>query len=196
MKGAAIGVLLLLLQSPIGHALQRRESPRALIEGQVVRADTGEPIPRARVTLQRETAGSAAMTSGQSVAARGDAAQSATTDETGRFAFTVTAGSYRILAARNGFVRQHYGQRFAGGPGTAIAISSGVARRDIAFRLIPTGSLNGVVRDGSGEPLPGFQVQLLKAVYNSAGQRTFRIDGGDRTDDRGEYRVYGVTPGR
>lgn len=199
MRAAAVGALLLLLQSPTGHALQQRESARAIIEGLVVRADTGEPIPRARVTLQSDTAGSAGTISSQPATADGrpDAAQSATTDDKGRFVFTrLTAGSYRIVAARNGFVRQQYGQRVPGGAGTAITLALGDARRDIAFRLIPTGSVSGAVRDVSGEPLPGFQVQLLKAVYNSAGQRTFRLEGGDRTDDRGEYRVYGVTPGR
>jgi protocatechuate 3,4-dioxygenase beta subunit len=198
MRGAALGALLLLLQPPIGHALQQRESAGAVIEGVVVRADTGEPIPRARVTVESETAGSTGTTSGQPAGDRGrDAAQSATTDDRGRFVFSgLTAGSYRIVAARNGFVRQRYGQRFFGGPGTAVTITSDDARREIAFRLVPTGSVSGAVRDVSGEPLPGFQVQLLRAVYNSAGQRTLRSEGGDRTDDRGEYRVYGVTPGR
>jgi hypothetical protein len=42
----------------------------------------------------------------------------------------------------------------------------------------------------------GAHVQLLRASYNASGQRTVQTAGGDRTNDRGEYRVYWVTPGR
>jgi hypothetical protein len=52
------------------------------------------------------------------------------------------------------------------------------------------------VRDPSGEAVTGLEVQLLRQVYTATGQRTFVTAGTDRTNDRGEYRVFWVTPGR
>src|SRR6185295_18373141 len=54
----------------------------------------------------------------------------------------------------------------------------------------------GRIRDANGRPAVGILVQLLHAVYNSAGQKSFQAVGSGKTDDRGEYRVYWVTPGR
>src|SRR6185436_20214945 len=42
----------------------------------------------------------------------------------------------------------------------------------------------------------GIQVQLLKSTYNASGQRVFQPAGTARTDDRGDYRLYWITPGR
>jgi hypothetical protein len=39
-------------------------------------------------------------------------------------------------------------------------------------------------------------VQLLRYVYSYEGQRTLKIFGSSQTNDRGEYRLYGITPGR
>src|SRR5262245_62578615 len=122
---------------------------------------------------------------------------STTTGPDGRFVLRgVEPGSYRIAVARNGYARQEYGQRVFGGEGTVVALAAGQAMRGIAFHLTPTGAVTGVVKDPSGEPLVGAYVQVLRASYNAAGQRTLQPAGGDRTNDRGEYRVYWVTPGR
>jgi hypothetical protein len=119
------------------------------------------------------------------------------TDSSGRFIFAnVEAGSYRIAAARNGYVRQEYGQRLLGGQGRILTLDAGQTIKEIAFQLLPAGNLSGVVKDPAGEPLAGCQVQLLKVGYTQAGQRIFQAVGSDRTNDRGEYRVYWVTPGR
>ncbi|MGH9387026.1 MAG: carboxypeptidase regulatory-like domain-containing protein, partial [Vicinamibacterales bacterium] len=97
---------------------------------------------------------------------------------------------------RNGYARQEYGQRVFGGQGRVVTLVAGQAMTGIAFHLTPAGSVSGVVKDSSGEPLPGALVQLLRPTYNSAGQRTLQTAGGDRTNDRGEYRLYWITPGR
>jgi hypothetical protein len=41
----------------------------------------------------------------------------------------------------------------------------------------------------------GVPVQLLRATYNAAAQRAFHVEGTARTNDRGEYRLYWLTPG-
>jgi hypothetical protein len=39
-------------------------------------------------------------------------------------------------------------------------------------------------------------VQVLKPTYSGNGQRNFQSAGSSRTDDRGEYRLFWITPGR
>ncbi len=200
MKLATIGAFVLLLPSPFIHSEQQNYA-KATIEGIVVRAGTGEPLAKAQVTLiATQTGGAGAASAAERVTGR-DLFRafhpSVKTDSSGRFIFAnVEAGSYRIAAARNGYVRQEYGQRLLGGQGRILTLDAGQTIKEIAFQLLPAGNLSGVVKDPAGEPLAGCQVQLLRVGYNQAGQRIFQAVGSDRTNDRGEYRVYWVTPGR
>ena len=193
MKFAALGALLALLQSPFSPARPQDGGPA--IEGVVVRAGTGEPFANAQVTLTRADA-SLTAAQARSQGSTSNTAQTVT-DRSGRFAFSnIKPGSYRIAAARNGYAKQEYGQRVFGGPGRVLTVASAEARERITISLTPAGTVTGVVRDSSGEPLVGLQVRLLRHVYGATGQRTFMTAGTGRTDDRGEYRVFWVTPGR
>lgn len=62
--------------------------------------------------------------------------------------------------------------------------------------LVPAGNVSGVIRGSDGQPQSGVPIQLLRASYNANGQRTFQVEGTARTNDRGEYRLYWLTPGR
>jgi hypothetical protein len=179
----SITVLIPILFQLFAGATQ--QPPTALIEGVVLRAGTGDAIPKAQVTLISTTPS-------------GTAAAPVFTDGLGRFVFqNVAPGTYRLAAARNGFIRQEYGQRIpAGRPGTVFNVSPGQTLKDIAIRLTPTGTVSGRVTDPTGEPITGVPVQLMRYRYNSNGERTFQIAGTGRTDDRGEYRVYWLKPGR
>lgn len=182
-------LLVLQAQGPPREPRDLRTS-RASLEGVVLRSGSGEPLARAQVTLLRTGDGTSDQES-RSVP------PSTTTGTDGRFVFrNLDPGAYRIAVARNGYARQEYGQRVFGGQGTVVALAAGESRRDIAFHLTPTGAVTGVVNDASGEPLVGAHVQLLRSRYNASGQRMVQAAGGDRTNDRGEYRVYWVTPGR
>ena len=94
----------------------------------------------------------------------------ATTDDQGKFQFNdVDQGPYRVVAARNGFARQEYGQRSFNRPGTVINIREGQQVNDISFRLIPASTISGRVMDSNGEPLPGITVQALRSTYDATG---------------------------
>jgi hypothetical protein len=120
-----------------------------------------------------------------------------TTERDGRFVVPdLEEGSYRLLITLNGYVRQEYGQRVFPGQGTLINLSAGQVLRDIRIYLTPTGNVSGRVVDNNGQPAVGVPLQLLKAIYNQFGQRIFQNAGNARTNDRGEYRFFWVTPGR
>jgi len=121
----------------------------------------------------------------------------AKTDSNGRFAFkNLDAGTYRLSVASDGYARQDYGQRILYGSGTPVNLAAGQALKDVTVRLIPTGTVTGNIRDQAGRPVVGAPVQLLKPSFNAIGQRSFQSVGSARTDDRGEYRLYWITPGR
>lgn len=194
-----LGAALLLLQASFGPLRQQEDSPtraRGTIEGVVVRAGSGEPLARAQVTLIRTAAEIGGLPAGPNLASL-PTPPAVTTGADGKFALkNVEPGSYRIAVARNGYARQEYGQRVFGGQGRVVTVAAGQAITRIAFQLTPAGTVSGVVKDSSGEALAGAQVQLLRSTYNSDGERTLQAAGGDRTNDRGEYRVYWITPGR
>jgi 5-hydroxyisourate hydrolase-like protein (transthyretin family) len=61
--------------------------------------------------------------------------------------------------------------------------------------LVATGTVSGRVFDENGQPATGAPVQLLRAVYNVQGRNLQAVANGV-ADDRGEYRAFGVPPGR
>jgi 5-hydroxyisourate hydrolase-like protein (transthyretin family) len=68
--------------------------------------------------------------------------------------------------------------------------------RDITIDLTPTGNVSGRLIADNGQPAVGVNLQLYKATYTLNGQRVLENAGSARSDDRGEYRFYWITPGR
>ena len=180
---------------------------KATVTGVVMRSTTGDPISRATVTLTRVAPQGAGARGAAPQGQRGQPAQqqaqqqpqtfTATTDDQGKFQVSdVDPGPYRVIAARNGFARQEYGQRSFNRPGTVIDIREGQQVRDISFRLIPASTISGRVMDTNGEPLPGITVQALRSTYDATGKRTMQPASSARTNDLGEYRLYWINPGR
>jgi hypothetical protein len=120
-----------------------------------------------------------------------------TTDQSGRFVMPdLDAGSYKLLITQNGYVKQEYGQRVFPGQGTLISLAAGQTFKDVTIHLTATGNAGGRIVDNTGLPAAAVPLQLLKASYNQYGQQIFQQAGTARTNDRGEYRFYWVTPGR
>jgi len=120
-----------------------------------------------------------------------------TTDGRGRFVFTdIAAGSYRLAVVSPGYVRQEYGQRIFPGQGTLLNLMAGETIGDLVMRVTQTGNVSGHITDNMGQLAVNVRVALLKASYNAIGQRTYEEAGNTATNDRGEYRLFWVTPGR
>ena len=215
--------LVLLVQSSPVSSPQQPPAPKGSIEGIVLRVVTGEPIEGARISYVRApvisppspAAPTAAPPAGGprgtppsppntlSPVPEGPASpnipggsQAVTTDRQGKFVLRdLDAGSYRLTVAANGYARQEYGQRAFVGLGTPIRLDSGQAVKDIVVGLTPAGNISGRIVNDVGQPTV-VPVQLLRATYNAIGERSFQSAGSGRTNDRGEYRLYWITPGR
>jgi len=192
MLKTAAALLFLLVQAPINPA---QPPPKGSIEGAVLQSVTGESLDRARVTLSRLQPPQTAPVSGPITPL--PQIPPVQTEKDGKFIFKdLNAGQYRLSVQRNGYAGQQYGQRTATSAGTVINLTEGQQLKDIAFRLIPAATITGRVRDTNGEPVPGFQVSLLRSIYNVNGQRSLSNVGNATTDDRGEYRIFWVAAGR
>jgi len=120
-----------------------------------------------------------------------------TTDRAGKFSVPdLDEGFYRVAVTLNGYVKQEYGQRAFTGQGTTLTLTRGEVLKDLVVRMTRAGNISGRVTDDAGQPAPGVPIIVIKVTYNQAGIRLFQQAGTARTNDRGEYRLYWITPGR
>jgi hypothetical protein len=178
------------------------EAPRGTgaISGAVTDATTGRPIEGAIVSLGVTTGGPVILTLPRVV-----------TDPKGRFLFRDLAPStkYYIRAARVGYAPARFGSSGPGIPSSrlsdleirttddivTIAISADQWVSDLQIRLWRLGSLTGRVLDERGEPVVGVAVRGFSSAW-VAGHTQFVGTDVVTTDDRGEYRLANLMPGK
>jgi hypothetical protein len=155
----------------------------ATISGVVMTSDTpSKPIRRVRVTLNNvgRTLGHTAIT-----------------NDEGEFAFTrLPPGRYLVAGVKEGFVTVHHGARRPNRPGVSIAVQANETRR-MTLRMPVGGVITGTVTDPDGLPAPGISVTAMTNQLSGGSPLTLlplaslaRV-----TDDRGEYRIFGLPPG-
>lgn len=159
---------------------------KGTIEGRVISAVDGLPLKKANVMLLP-----------QSQPGSITRPLSTITEADGKFLFKdLDPGPrYTINVVRNGYARQNYGQRLPNGPGTALSLSPGQHLKDINVRLTPGAAINGRIVDEDNDPVAGAYVRTMRWGFMN-GKRQLMPGGGATTDDRGQYRVYGIAPGR
>lgn len=164
------------------------------VSGKVLNAITGEPVRKATVTMQ--PAGSQQMQFGPGGFGGGmRGGLSAATDNAGAFVFeNVTPGRYRVSGEKTGFIRSAFGGR-GGGIGSEVVVSAGSDKADVVVRVTPQGIVSGRILDEDGEPMEGVSVSLIRPVYFQA-QRRMQGQGANQTNDRGEFRITNVAPGK
>jgi protocatechuate 3,4-dioxygenase beta subunit len=151
------------------------------ISGAVVRVGTSEPIAKAIVEITGGNGVRVAMA----------------TESDGRFDFkNLSPGSYKVTASRNGFLNGAYGQRGPNGQPGTVKLESNQTLKDVSVTMVPTGAISGRVYDISGEPLANASVQAFKYKYAEEGGRSLTSIKGVQTDDRGEYRLFWLPPGK
>jgi hypothetical protein len=153
----------------------------AQIDGQVLSDSDGQPLRRAHVTLRPLQAGNSA--------AGVDA------DDRGRFTFRkISPGAYSLIAERDGYLTSATCRRGALRMPSSFYIAGGDKITNITFRLRPWAVLAGKVRMDDGEPGVGVRVELYRE-YRTRGRHGYGVIAAVLTNDRGEYRVYGLQPG-
>jgi hypothetical protein len=183
---SAIGlVVALMLAAPVQSRTVRDTSFQATIGtgslSGIVVDDEDRPVRRAVVTL----------TGDQLRPSRG-----AITDDEGRFTLTgLPAGRFTLTVARGAYVSSAYGAKRPGRPGTGIVLSAGQAVTDLSVRLWRGAVVAGVVRDERGRPAQNVEVAAVPAKRVSTPGLLTLSNPATRTNDRGEYRIFGLLPG-
>ena len=185
----SLALLLLTALVPLASAQPPQPKPvePGAVSGWVENTATGKPVERAIVALDlfgRLGPPTSALL--------------ALTNAEGRFEFsTVEPGNYRIGAVRAGFsVVQDQNLQGPGGR-VNILVASGAKVTGLKLRLTPEAVISGRVTDEDGDPQPGVSVRLMHPVYVNGQRQLQRIEPIVSTsDDRGQYRIYGLVPGR
>ena len=155
-------------------------APSGKISGRVVAADSGRPIKRARVFVN-----AAELPGGRGML----------TDDSGTYEITdLPAGRYTLNVSKSGFVSLSYGQRRPLQAGTPLQLLDGQQLKSVDFSLPRGGVISGRVLDEDGEAVPGAMVRVMRYQYQQ-GDRRLTQAGTAQTDDRGQYRVWGLMPG-
>ena len=163
-----------------------RPAGTAVIEGRVMRDNT--PVARATVTLD---------------ASDGRSKRETATDDSGRFQFDrLPPARYLLTTSKLGWVPSHYGSPRPGrGPGTPVLVADG-ARVSVQIPMIPGSVIAGTLVDEKGRPLPRQFPWLLESRLVGDRRVIARVrlplDVGffeRSTDDRGEFRLFGLPPG-
>jgi len=152
------------------------------IDGTVVQASDQRPIAQTQI-----------------VAVRVDGllkdSKTAVSDGSGRFRIQgLVPGSYRLFFEHDGFLRAEYGQRSSGKAGVPLELDAGKDATGITVPLIATGAIYGRILNASNDAVINATVKALKPTYQN-GERILQAVQSAKTDDRGEYRLFGLPPG-
>ena len=182
------------------------QNAAGVIQGTITRAGTPEPIPGVTVQLNiAQAARSAGITPNQTVL-------DTTTDEMGHFEFpNLVPGAYQLRYQLDGYfpaseeiksnvalgsIVGNAGFRVAGRGSVQILAFRLDVKQPVALGIpmIPGGVISGRISDSDGRPIVSGQVSAMVLTYTD-GQRTLGNIKSAMTNDRGEYRLFGLEPG-
>jgi hypothetical protein len=101
-----------------------------------------------------------------------------------------------LTVSRNGYLDGAYGKRGPNGQPLTLKVEANQSIKDLRMTMVPTGAISGRVYDVSGEPLANVSVQALKYTYSEERGRALTTIKSVLTDDRGEYRLFWLPPGK
>jgi hypothetical protein len=169
--------ILFALMLALPWAAQAEEPQAATVEGTVINAQNSRTIPRASVSLQ---------------GMKGVGSRSTRADGSGHFIFDrVEPGQYKLTAERQGFYSDEHKREYQ----VMVEAAAGQHVKGLAVRLMPTAVVTGEILDEYNDGLQNVEVKLL-ARQVRLGQMYLRQAGRAITDDRGQYRISGLRPGK
>lgn len=150
------------------------------LTGVVISALDRKPLKRVELVLRSTEAGIASL--------------GAITDDAGRFAFfNVPKSRYVLRSSRTGFVPST--ALYQGGARMTVPFAVNQDLTDLSVPLLPAATISGKVRHPDGEPAAAVTVLAYREIYER-NRHEYDVSSRAITDDRGEYRLYGLPSGR
>src|SRR6185369_5341599 len=121
----------------------------------------------------------------------------ATTGSDGRFRIsTLKPGKYRLFAAHPGglYYPAEFGQRNPRGPGYPFELQGNQPNR-VRMEMAPMASVSGRVVGIDAKPAAHVHVFAAEIAYQNGERILNQIQGAD-SDDRGNYRLFWLPPGK
>jgi protocatechuate 3,4-dioxygenase beta subunit len=167
----------------IAAALVVSAQSGGVVSGRVMNTTHGEPVAGATVTLRGLDEGPAQTYITE-------------TGADGRFSIAnMVPGTYEPRPSKPGY-EQRMPDHFATAKDfPPVTVEAGKAAEPIELRLIPDGVIAGRVVDSDGDPVRRASVEAEQYGY-AGGKKQLRTVRGAQTDDRGEYRLYHLAPGK
>jgi hypothetical protein len=164
-----------------GGAVAIRHTGTAVVAGLVTLGDDAKtPVRRVVVTL---------------TAADGSEKHAAISGDDGHFTIErVPAGRYTLEADKPAHLTIAYGARRPGRRGTPLIVADGQRVNDLTLALPRGGVLAGRVTFANGQPVANVQVVAIPSWRAMAGGTAEAGAREFRTDDLGEFRLFGLTP--
>ncbi len=156
--------------------------PTAVIRGRITTFPDGTPLPRARVILSRPGQEHSWVT---------------LTGDDGGFEITQLdgAGDYMLSASKTGYAPRMWGEHQLPTPPTAITLGTAQVLTDIDVALVPQLWVAGKILDSDGTPFAGAIVAALRPVFIEDRREMVTV-AEIITNDRGEYRLFGLPAGQ
>jgi protocatechuate 3,4-dioxygenase beta subunit len=128
----------------------------------------------------------------------GDLIREAKSDENGRYEITnLPAGRFTLTATKSGYSTALF-MLGSSSPDPSLEVGEREAV-ERSITLTRGGVITGRVVDDFGEPVTDAEIRVERYVYGPGGRQLAQHAGSAPsawiTDDRGEYRVYGLQPG-
>jgi len=150
------------------------------LSGTVRDAITGAPVGGAAVRLASTGDGDPRIT---------------IADKDGRYRFAaVDPGRYEVSVRVDGYLEGRFGQARPGAPGRLVEVATTAVAAEL--RVWQGAVITGTVYGSDGRPRSGIEVATLKRVVEFGQPRLTPAGRPARTNDRGDYRIFGLEPGR
>jgi protocatechuate 3,4-dioxygenase beta subunit len=195
-RRSLLAILLITVLVPVGAGSADAQNPfvpgarqpaqeaakgTAVIRGRVTAADTGKPLRRVQISLVGTPPSQRLSTS---------------TNSRGEYEVRdIPAGRYTLTVNRGGYLRMSYGERRPGDGGKPLEVADGQQLDRVDLVLHRAGSIGGRLVDETGEPIANVPVYAMRQAYYQGRRRLVPLGPGMRTDDGGNYRMFGLEPG-
>ena len=156
--------------------------PTAIIRGRITTFPDGVPLVRARVILSRPGVEHSWVT---------------LTGDDGGYEITEleAAGDYMVSVSKTGYAPRMWGEHQLPTPPTPIKLGPAAVLTDIDVALVQQLWVAGKILDADGTPFAGAIVSALRPVFVSDRREMVTV-AEIITNDRGEYRLFGLPAGQ